>query len=106
VHLRTAHAGDYAVFELEIVTSTGILAMEEGGFVWRQRTATDSTSFPGYKKLGAAATSVGLYRNAMAAAVSNIHDTLLNNEPLRSTGATIGRTARLPPATSPRTPDQ
>nr|WP_209817160.1 Gfo/Idh/MocA family oxidoreductase [Acidovorax delafieldii] len=88
VHLRTAHASDYAVFELEIVTSTGILVMEEGGFAWRQRTVTDSASFPGYKTLGPADTSVGLYRNAMAAAVSNIHGALLNHDPLRSTGAT------------------
>lgn len=88
VHLRTAHASDYSVFEIEIVTSTGILVMEESGFTWRQRMATDSAIFPGYKVLGAAIMATGGYRDAMVAAVSNIHNALLNNEPLRSTGAT------------------
>lgn len=86
VHLRTAHADDYAVFELELVTSRGLVTMEEGGFAWRERGVRDSPDFPGYRTLATARHTPGRYREAMLAAVDNIRSALLHGQALRSTG--------------------
>ncbi|WP_296869703.1 Gfo/Idh/MocA family oxidoreductase [Tibeticola sp.] len=88
IHLRTAHAADYAVFELELVMAGGVLCMEDGGFRWRERRAQESPDFPGYRSLGSGSASAGEYRQAMTHAVDNLHSAVVRNEPLRSTGAT------------------
>jgi predicted dehydrogenase len=51
VHLVCGHAADYAIFELQLVFSHGVLTMEEGGMYWRERRALDSAMFKGYRVL-------------------------------------------------------
>jgi predicted dehydrogenase len=87
VHLSVAHAADYALFELQIVTSTGMLTMEDGGQRWRRRQATDSARFKGYRTLDAGRAVPGEYDQAMGRAVANLHAALGSGAPLASSGA-------------------
>ena len=86
VSLSTAHAGDYAVFELQLVTALGVLIMENGGMNWRLRRPADSPHFAGYRSLGPAEEIAGEYARAMSGAVSNIHQALAHGAALASTG--------------------
>jgi predicted dehydrogenase len=88
VTFATAHASDYAVFELQLVTGAGILLMENGGMQWRLRRATASPHFPGYRALAPAEEIAGEYAQAMTAAVANLHEALLGAAPLASSGDT------------------
>ncbi len=88
VHLSVSHAADYALFELQIVTEAGVIAMEEGGLWWRVRQATASAQFAGYRSLDAGIRIAGEYQQAMAGAVANLHLHLYSGEPLASTGVT------------------
>ncbi|WP_421956082.1 Gfo/Idh/MocA family protein [Polaromonas sp.] len=88
VHLSAAHAGDYALFELQIITARGTVAMEDGGLHWRLREAAPSPYFPGYRSLAAGSRSEGRYAEAMLNAASNLHDHLSHGTPLASTGRT------------------
>ena len=88
VHLACAHAGDYAVFELQLVFSLGILTMEEGGLFWRERRAIDSATFKGYRMLDEGVRRAGEYPQAMLQAVDNIYRTINQGELLASTGKT------------------
>ena len=86
IHLASAHAGDYVVFELQLVFSHGILTMEEGGLFWRERRAMDSATFKGYRTLEGGVRRVGEYPHAMLQAVDNIYRTIKRGDPLASTG--------------------
>ena len=107
VTLNAAHASDYAVFELQLITERGLLAMEDGGALWRIRRVTSSRRFKGYNVLDDGVRSRGQYMTSMVAAVQNIHDALTQGAPLASTGETaltaqrlceaIGRQAIAPP---------
>lgn len=88
IHLSTADARDYALFELEILTSNGVITMENGGLNWRQRKIVDDPHFKGYKRLGPHHASAGKYRNAMLNAITNLHAAILHGTPLASTGHT------------------
>lgn len=88
VHLSVAHAADYAFFELQLITSAGVLAMEDGGLHWRLRKAAPSTQFAGYQTLDAGERVPGQYERAMLGAVDNLHGHLLAGVPLASTGRT------------------
>lgn len=87
VHLVGGHAGDYAIFELQLVFSLGVLTMEEGGMYWRERRVADSTAFKGYRMLGDGVRRAGEYPRAMLQAVDNIYRAIYQGEPLASTGA-------------------
>lgn len=87
VHLACAHAQDYAVFELQLVFSHGILTMEDGGLSWRERCVVDSDTFKGYRNLEEGGRRKGEYPQAMLKAVDNIHDVITNSAPLASNGA-------------------
>lgn len=87
VQLAAAHAADYALFELQLVTGRGVIVMESGGLHWRVREAADSTQFSGYRALGEAAARPGAYEQAMLAAAHNVYDHLMHGQPLASTGA-------------------
>ena len=91
VHLVCGHAGDYAIFELQLVFSHGVLTMEEGGMYWRERCAADSATFKGYRVLGEGVRRPGEYPRAMLQAVDNIYRAIYQGEPLASTGATALR---------------
>jgi len=86
IQMNLAHAQDYALFEMQIVTEKGVIAMEDGGASWRFRTAAPSTQLPGYKFLnhGDWMQPQGSY--ALSAAVANLHDALTQGAPLRCSG--------------------
>jgi predicted dehydrogenase len=71
VSVNLAHAGDFAVFELQLVTSRGVIVMEDGGLQWRRRTARPSSDFPGYRSLDFGTFAAGEYRQAMSLMVAN-----------------------------------
>jgi predicted dehydrogenase len=87
VHLVAGHAGDYAIFELQLIFSHCVLTMEDGGMYWRERRAADSTTFKGYHVLGEGVRRAGEYPRAMLQAVDNIYRTIYQSAPLASTGA-------------------
>lgn len=95
VTLNTAHAGDYAVFELQLVTAKGVLIMENGGMNWRLRRTVDSPHFKGYRTLGPAEEMAGEYPQAMSRAISNLYDALALGAPIASTGHTALETQRV-----------
>jgi predicted dehydrogenase len=86
IYLNAAHAADYALFELTVVTSTAVIAMEDAGARWRVRRAVDSANFKGYKTLDAGEQRIGEYDRAMTGAVANIDDALRTGAALASTG--------------------
>lgn len=86
IHITCAHAEDYAIFELQLVFSLGVLTMEEGGMFWRERHAVDSDTFKGYRKLEEGVRRPGKYPQAMLQAVDNIYRTITQGAPLASSG--------------------
>ncbi len=86
LHLLCGHAEDFAVFELQLVFSHGVLTMEDGGRFWRARRARDSDRFKGYRMLDEGARRAGEYPRAMLQAVDNIYQAINHGEPLASTG--------------------
>lgn len=88
IHLCTACAQDYALFELEIVTSKGILKMENGGMNWSERRVVQDTNFKGYRRLGTTETADGQYQQAMRNAAANVCAALRQGAKLSSTGHT------------------
>lgn len=88
IHLVAGNTKDYANFELQIVTSVGIVAMENGGLKWRIRKPKESNRFIGYKILDAGLESEGSYDLAMAGAVDNVYRAIINGDALSSTGHT------------------
>jgi predicted dehydrogenase len=95
VHLCTAHAADYALFELQIVTARAVITMEDGGLRWRVRRVTDSPVFSGYRGLDAGTVVSGQYLDSMQRAVSNLHDHLEHGVPLACTGSVALQAQRL-----------
>jgi predicted dehydrogenase len=86
VNLVCGHAEDYAIFELQLVFSEGVLTMEEGGMFWRERRAFDSEVFKGYRMLVEGIRRAGEYPRAMLQAVDNIYRAVSQGDPLASTG--------------------
>jgi predicted dehydrogenase len=88
VQLAAGHAGDFSLFELQLITQSGVITMEEGGFRWRYREAVDSPDFKGYRTLDRGSFTSGTYAQAMRAAVANLHDTVRIGAAITSTGET------------------
>lgn len=86
VYLICGHAEDYAFFELQLVFPQGVLTMEEGGMFWRERLASDSKIFTGYRSLDGGIRRGGGYSRAMLQAVDNIYRTINQGDQLASTG--------------------
>lgn len=86
VLLNCARAGDYAVFELQLVFSLGVLTMEDGGLFWRERCVVNSKAFKGYRVLEEGIRRAGGDALAMCGAVDNIYRTIIQGAPLASTG--------------------
>ncbi|MBM4229729.1 MAG: Gfo/Idh/MocA family oxidoreductase [Gammaproteobacteria bacterium] len=95
ITVNTSHAADYALFELELFTSTGTVRMEAGGMRFRERSVVDSDEFPGYRVLGADRVASGEYRGAMAAMVDNQYRFLTTGQRLACDGGTALDTQRL-----------
>jgi predicted dehydrogenase len=87
VQLNVAHAQDYAVFEMQIVTERGVISMEDGGARWRFRRAEDSTQLPGYRFLNQGEWTQAKGSLALSRAVKNIFGALQSGEVLSSTGS-------------------
>lgn len=88
IHLVCAHAEDYAGFELQIIFSSGVFIMEEGGLYWRDRRAAESSTFKGYRKLDDGARYAGEYPHAMIEAIDNIYRAITRGDALVSSGET------------------
>jgi len=86
VHLVCGHAEDYAIFELQLIFSQGVLTMEEGGMFWRERRAINSETFKGYRMIGEGVRRAGEYPRAMLQAVDNIYRAIIQGDHLASTG--------------------
>ena len=95
VHLNTAHAADCAIFELQIITATAVIVMEDGGLQWRVRRVIDSPHFRGYRVLDGGERIAGEYLHAMGRAVANLHQHLTQGQALASTGDTALAAQRL-----------
>lgn len=86
VHLVCGHAADYAIFELQLMFSDGVLTMEESGMFWRERRALDNSTFKGYRRLDEGARRAGGYPKAMLQAVNNVYCAINHGKSLASTG--------------------
>lgn len=86
ITLNCGHAGDYALFELQLVTERGLLAMEDGGLQWRVREPENNLTFSGYRTLTAGHREQGSLARATLAAVTEIHAALTDGGPLSSVG--------------------
>lgn len=95
VHLACGHAEDYALFELQLVFSGGVLSMEEGGMFWRERRRVDSDTFKGYRKLDEGIRQPGAYPRAMLMALDNIYRAVFWQAALASNGQTALAAQRL-----------
>lgn len=95
VHLCTAHAGDFALFELQLVTERAVITMEDGGLRWRVRRVTDSPVFSGYRSLDAGTVVPGQYLESMQRAVANLHAHLEHGAALACTGGVALAAQRL-----------
>ena len=88
VQLCAGDFRDYALFELDIIASGGVISMRDGGARWTVRKAIDNPQFSGYRGLSEPAHLAGKYGESMRRAVANIHAALCDGEPLASTGVT------------------
>ena len=86
IALTCGNASDYSLFELQVVTQRGVIAMEDGGLRWRIRFSASSAEFAGYRALDAGQTNQGGYLQTMANAVANIYRAVARGEALASTG--------------------
>ncbi len=87
IALTCGNAGDYSLFELQVVTQRGVVAMEDGGLHWRTRLSTPSLQFTGYQALDAGQIAEGAYLQSMTNAIANIYKAVTSGEALASTGA-------------------
>ena len=86
IQLNVAHAKDYALFEMQIVTEKGVISMEDGGSRWRLRYAKSSEKLAGYSVLNNGEWLEHGGSFAMTGAVSNIFNAVQRGSTLASTG--------------------
>ena len=87
IQLNVAHAQDYALFEMQIVTEKGVISMEDGGMRWRFRHAKPSEQLAGYSFLNVGDWLEPQGSYTLTGAVANIFDALQSDKPLASTGS-------------------
>jgi predicted dehydrogenase len=87
IQINVAHAKDYALFEMQIVTEKGVIAMEDGGARWRFRHAKPSEQLVGYSFLSAGDWVEPQGSYALTGAVANIFEALQHGALLSSTGS-------------------
>lgn len=88
VFLACGDARDYALFELQLVFSTGVIAIEDGGQAWRERTSGPSAEFSNYHSLTEGRVFRGADDECMLSAVDNIYRNVLAGDALSCTGRT------------------
>jgi len=87
IQLNVAHAQDYTLFEMQIVTEKGVISMEDGGARWRFRHGKPSEQLAGYRFLNAGEWVAPLGSYVLTGAVANIFDALQSGIPLASNGS-------------------
>ena len=87
IQLNVAHAQDYAMFEMQIVTEKGVISMEDGGARWRFRHAKPSAQLAGYRFLNSGDWVEPQGSYALTGAVANLFEALQSGAPLASTGS-------------------
>ena len=95
IHLVTAHAQDYTLFELQFIFQHRVVHMHEGGLFWSDRFIKASERFHQYRTIDAGNLRQGRYQQAMLAAVDNIYHFIQDKQALRSTGAAALETQKL-----------
>lgn len=95
VHLVCGYAEDYAIFELQLLFSKGVLTMEDGGMSWRERRVLDSEIFKGYRILAGGGRRQGGYQGAMLRAIDNLYRAVKHGDLLASSGESALAAQRL-----------
>ena len=95
VQIACGHAGDFALFELQFTFADALLTMEEGGLYWRERKASASAEFAGYRMAGEGMRRAGGYPQAMLRSVDNIFGAVTHALPLASNGESALAVQRL-----------
>lgn len=95
IHCVVGHAGDFALFEVQFIFSTGILSMRDGGLSWNVRSLVESDQFTDYKVLNKGEDIEGQYKLAMRRAVDNIYQALATAESLASDGASAYKAQKM-----------
>ncbi|MBL8325235.1 MAG: Gfo/Idh/MocA family oxidoreductase [Rubrivivax sp.] len=95
VALNVAHAADYALFELQLLTERGMVVMEDGGAGWRLRRTVGGVRFKGAAVLDGGQRVHGEFPASMAAAVADIHHVLSCGGTPASSGETALAAQRL-----------
>jgi predicted dehydrogenase len=72
IHLIGADARDYAVFEITMTFTRGLIEIRDGGWTIRARMAAPSMRFPNYRELETGSESVGGYGKALPRALDNL----------------------------------
>ncbi len=91
IYLACGDSRDFSMFEMQIVTERGVIAMEDGGLQWRVRCVVASPHFKGYRSLDAGLLRAGALPQSTLAAVEEIHDVLEGGGDLSSTGSSALR---------------
>jgi predicted dehydrogenase len=86
IYMACAHAKDYAVFELQLIFSKGVISMEEGGMLWSERDVVASKKFKGYMNLDHRINHEGKFSQSMINALDNIYHAISHGGSLNSTG--------------------
>ncbi len=86
IQLNVAHAQDYALFEMQIVTEKGVISMEDGGARWRCRHAKPNERLAGHRLLNSGEWVEPQGSYALTGALANIFEALQHGSPLFSTG--------------------
>ena len=86
IQLNLAHAKDYAIFEMQIVTEKGVIDMEDGGGRWRFRKASPSAQLKGYNFLNQGEWLEPEGSTLMRNAIVNLYEALCQGTELACTG--------------------
>ncbi|MDR1057392.1 MAG: Gfo/Idh/MocA family oxidoreductase [Coxiellaceae bacterium] len=87
IYLAISNAKDYALFELQLICSKGMLIMHDGGLYWNFRQVMENEKFIGYQKLDAGNRYIGGYQRAMMRAMENIYEVLTKKTEIASDGS-------------------
>lgn len=86
ISVSIAHAADYALFEMSLVTEHAVISMEAGGSSWRIRPVVDSPDFAGYRALMSGTFRAGRYEEAMVNAVAEFRHWIAGKACISSSG--------------------
>ena len=88
INVNCGHAGDFDIFEVQFIFSRGVVVMESGGSIWVERNIENSKYFHDYKSLGVQSRRKGTNILTFSNAISNIFNSIKNDEKLKSSAET------------------